>query len=122
MSNETFTIGASTYNISVYPAPLDDKKHPIILLVHGNFGLAPPYGDQIQNFATELADLGYLAAVPQYYEDDDAHWDDANPDFHVPTLAAAIGKIADRPDADPDRLGLIGFSLGAAIAMTRRPA
>jgi carboxymethylenebutenolidase len=41
-----------------------------------------------------------------------------SPDPHVPTLSTAIGKIAGRPDADPDRLGLIGFSLGAATAMT----
>ena len=59
-----------------------------------------------------------MTAVPQYYEDDEAHWWDKNPEPHVPTLSAAIGKIAERPDADPDRLGLIGFSLGAAIAMT----
>ena len=118
MSSETFTSGPKAYKTTVYPAPADGEKHPMILLVHGNFGLSEPYGDQIQNFANELAELGYLTAVPQYYEDDDPHLMDGNPDPHVPTLSAAIAKMAERSDADPDRLGLIGFSLGAATVMT----
>lgn len=118
MLSETFTSRSSTYKITVYPAPADAEKHPMILLVHGNFGLAEPYGGQIQNFANELAELGYLTAVPQYYADNDPHLTDHDPDPHVLTLSAAIGKLAERADADPDRLGLIGFSLGAATVMT----
>ena len=41
------------------PRPADGKKYPVILLVHGNFGLGPPYGEQIQSFARDLAGLGY---------------------------------------------------------------
>ena len=118
MSSETFTSGSKTYKITVYPAHADAKKHPMILLVHGNFGLAEPYGDQIQNFAKELAELGYLTAVPQYYDTDTPRPDDRDPNPHVATLSAAIGKVAERADADLDRLGLIGFSLGAATVMT----
>lgn len=118
MSSEIFTSGPNTYKVTVYPAPADGDRHPIILLVHGNFGLVEPYGDQIQSFAKELAELGYLTAVPQYYDNDDPRPWDQDPDPHVPTLSAAIGKIAERADADPDRLGLIGFSLGATTVMT----
>ena len=118
MLSETFTSGPNTYKITVYPAPADGEKHPMILLVHGNLGLVKPYGDQIQNFAKEIAELGYLTAVPQYYPDDDPHLTDQDPNPHVATLSAAIGKLAARADADPDRLGLIGFSLGAATVMT----
>ena len=42
MEIETFTRGTSTYEITVYPAPVDGKKHPMVLLVHGNFGLGAP--------------------------------------------------------------------------------
>jgi carboxymethylenebutenolidase len=118
MSSEIFTSGPNTYKVTVYPAPADGDRHPIILLVHGNFGLVEPYGDQIQSFAKELAELGYLTAVPQYYDNDDPRPWDQDPDPHVPTLSAAIGKIAERADDDPDRLGLIGFSLGATTVMT----
>ncbi len=118
MSDETYTRGGKTYGITVYPAPADGKKHPIVLLFHGNFGLVAPYGDQIRGFARDLAGQGYVAAVPKYYADDAPHLTDADPAPHAVTLADAVAKVAGRPDADPDRLGLIGFSLGAATAMT----
>jgi carboxymethylenebutenolidase len=116
MSNETFVNAKTTYKITIYPAPPDGKKHPVILLVHGNFGLGPPYGAQIQGFARDLAGKGYVTAVPQYYEDDKPHVDDKAP--HVQTLTDAIAAVVSRSGADATRLGLIGFSLGAATAMT----
>lgn len=116
MSRETFVSAKTTYKITVYPAPADGKKHPVILLVHGNFGLGPPYSDQIHGFAKELAGRGYMTAVPQYYKDNNPHVDDMVP--HDQTLADAIAVFASRAGADPNRLGLIGFSLGAATAMT----
>jgi carboxymethylenebutenolidase len=36
----------------------------------------------------------------------------------VPALTAAIEHLRGRPDADLDRLGLVGFSLGGGIAMS----
>jgi carboxymethylenebutenolidase len=88
----------------------------MILLVHGNFGLGAPYGDQIHDIARNLAGCGYVTAVPHYYTDDEPHLFDMTP--HDGTLADAVAAVASRPDADADRLGLIGFSLGAATAMT----
>lgn len=102
--------------MTIYPAPPDGKKYPVILLVHGNYGLGAPYGAQIHGFARDLAGQGYMTAVPQYYEDDKPHVDDKAP--HVQTLTDAIAAVASRAGADSDRLGLIGFSLGAATAMT----
>ncbi len=116
MSTTTFVSGKTPYKITIYSAPADGKKYPVILLVHGNFGLGPPYGDQIRGFAKDLAGRGYMTAVPQYYEDDKLHLNDTVP--HDQTLADAIAAVASRADADAGRLGLIGFSLGAATAMT----
>ena len=50
------------------------------------------------------------------YEDDRPHLDDTVPRDR--TLADAVAAVAKRPDVDAERLGLIGFSLGAATAMT----
>ena len=86
------------------------KKHPVVLLIHGNFGLGTPYGNQIHGFAKDLAGRGYLTVVPQYYHDDNPRPDDTVP--YVQTLADAITTLAGRSGADLDRLGLIGFSLG----------
>jgi carboxymethylenebutenolidase len=88
----------------------------MIMLVHGNFGLGSPYGEQIRDFAKALSGRGYVTAVPQYYEDDNPHLSDTTP--HDRTLSDAISFVAKRADVDAARLGLIGFSLGAATAMT----
>jgi dienelactone hydrolase len=116
MADTTFTSAGNSYEMTVYPGPSGGKRFPMILLVHGNFGLGPPYGDQIQRFAKELAVRGYVTAVPHYYQDNGPHLSDTAP--HDRTLADAVATVANRPDVDSDRLGLIGFSLGAATAMT----
>jgi dienelactone hydrolase len=119
---ETYPSGKHTYTIKVYPGPADGKKHPMILVVHGNAGLNLPFGPQIHRFAEELAAKGYVTAVPRYYVTDPPpppHIPtdcDAIP--HVATLTDAIAYVADRDDADRERLGLVGYSLGAATAMS----
>jgi len=116
MSNTTFTSAGQTYNMTINPAPTDGKKYPVIFLIHGNAGLVAPFGEQIRGFAKDLAAQGYLTVVPQYYTDNDSHLEDTRP--HDQTIADAIKAIAARTDADLNRLGLIGFSLGATTAMT----
>jgi dienelactone hydrolase len=116
MSSETFISGGNTHKITIYPAPADGKKYPIIILLHGNFGLVSPYGDQIHSFAKDLASRGYMTAVPQYYPDDNPHIEDTVPKVQI--LQDAISTLASRSGGDRDRLGLIGYSLGAATAMT----
>jgi carboxymethylenebutenolidase len=116
MIRETYTSAGDSYNITVYPAPLDGKKHPVIVFMHGNFGLGVPYGNQIHGFARDLASRGYMTAVPQYYQDSNPHLSDIVP--HIQTLTDAVKSLAGHAEADSDRLGLVGFSLGAVTAMT----
>ncbi len=104
------------YPISLFPCPVDGKRYPAVMLIHGNAGLVPPYGDQIRGFAEDLSKLGYFAAVPQYYQDDAAHLGDTTP--HVRAISDAIADVSKRPEVDPARIGLIGFSLGATTCMT----
>lgn len=118
MSGETFTSGGKPHKITIYPPPADGKKHSMVLVLHGNAGLNPPFANQIHRFANDLAGHGYLAAVPQYYYDDVSHPQDGDPRPHVQALCDAIAMLAARANADPGRLGLVGYSLGAATAMT----
>jgi dienelactone hydrolase len=118
MADESYASAKDTYTITVYPGPADGKKYPMILVVHGNFGLNPPFGPQIHRFAKDLAAEGYVTAVPRYYVTDPRLPTDGDAIPHVPTLADAIAHVAKRPDADRDRLGLVGYSLGAATAMS----
>ncbi len=116
MTPGTFVSKGQTYKITVNGTPATTGKSPVVMFIHGNFGLGPPYGAQIGGFATDLNRLGYVTAVPQYYTDDAPHLMDTTP--HVQTLADAVAFVTARPDADPTRVGLIGFSLGGATAMS----
>jgi carboxymethylenebutenolidase len=115
-SSETFISEGNTHKITIYSFPPDGKKYPVVLFLHGNFGLGSPFGEQIQSFAQNLADLGYVTAVPQYYLNNNPHLTDIGPKVQV--LTDAILAIANHPAADPNRIGLVGFSLGAATAMS----
>lgn len=116
MAADTYTSESTRYEITVNGQAADGKRHPVVVFVHGNYGLGAPYGDQIRGFARDLNRLGYVTAVPSYYADGAPHLADQAP--HTQALTDAIAAVTSRPDADPNRLGLIGFSLGAATAMS----
>ncbi|WP_165074443.1 dienelactone hydrolase family protein [Paludisphaera rhizosphaerae] len=119
MIHETYRVDATTsFGIDIAPAPADGRKYPVVVLVHGNFGLRDPYGDQLRNFTDEIAELGYLAALPTYFPSGFANPEDVNIDAHSPALVAAIDHLSRRADADVTRLGLVGFSLGGGIALS----
>ncbi len=107
----------TTFKIEIAPAAADGKRYPVVVLVHGNFGLSAPFGDQLRDFTKEVAALGYLAALPTYYPDVQPHLTDVDIAGHLPTLTAAVAHLSSRPDADLTRLALVGFSLGGGVAM-----
>jgi dienelactone hydrolase len=114
MIREKYT---STFDIEIAPPLQDGKKYPIVLLIHGNFGLVGEFGKQLRNFTEEIGALGYLAALPSYYPAGVSNRSDTNIDLHVPAITAAVKHLSLRSDADVSRLGLVGFSLGGGIAM-----
>ena len=116
---ETFSPSpGTTFNIEITPAAADGKRYPVIVLVHGNFGLSAPFGAQLRDFTKEVADLGYLAALPTYYPDDQPHLTDTDIAGHLPALTAAVAHLSGRSDADLTRFALVGFSLGGGVAMS----
>src|SRR4051794_8435495 len=112
------TASGETFDIEIAPAPADGKRYPVVVLIHGNLGLADPFGTQLRKFTEDIAKLGYLAALPAYYPKGHSDRFDTNIPLHMPALTAAIEHLRDRHDADIDRLGLVGFSLGGGIAMS----
>lgn len=116
MSNSTFVSAGDTYDMTVNSAFDDGRKYPVVVFVHGNFGLGPPFGDQIFAFAKKVADRGYNTAVPHYYLDNRPHLDDTT--LKVQTLTDAIDAVSGLATVDPARVAIVGFSLGAATAMS----
>src|SRR4051794_40648781 len=106
---------AQDYKIEIAPAPADGRRYPVVVVLHGNFGMGDPFGKPLRDFSREIADLGYLAALPHYYADDERHMTDGDVFGKLPALAAAIAHLRARDDADPARLGLVGFSLGGGV-------
>jgi carboxymethylenebutenolidase len=115
-SKQTFVSQGNPHKITIYSAIPDNKKYPVVLFLHGNFGLITPFGEQIQSFAENFANLGYVTAVPQYYLDNKPHLTDTIPKVQI--LTDAISEVIKHPAVDPNRIGLVSFSLGAATAMS----
>ncbi len=106
------------YPLNASPDHADGLRYPLVVFLHGNFGLGPPYGVLIKSVAGRIAKRGYVTAVPRYYPDEAVHGTDDDPAPPVPVVAAAIDELTTRDDVDPSRLGIVGYSLGAAIAMS----
>lgn len=118
MDHENYKVDSTTsFGIDIAPAPKDGKKYPVVVVIHGNAGLGPIFGDQLREFTKSIATLGYVAALPTYYAGGEGNLKDMNIDSHLPAISAAITHLSNRTDADITRLGLVGFSLGGGIAM-----
>src|SRR5579862_670304 len=111
--------------------PRGDGDYPIVLLLHG----CAPRGfatAQFQTMCSQLAQHGYYTMFIEYYgQEDTPDCSDLamvptlslTPNVPIPddewmrTLLAARNFISAAPKADPSRLGVVGFSFGATLAL-----
>jgi dienelactone hydrolase len=134
----TYSVAGSTDTLPMtcYPAKKGTAPHPIAVLVHGVDGLGSSSGPQIAAFARQIADAGFVVFVPSYFDRTDG--DDTvfttgslaqkkalftlrvdRVATYLPRVQAAIAEARSRKDqnADPSRLGLVGFSLGGGLVI-----
>ena len=96
-----------------------DVGDPAVLLLHGADGLTRAAG--YHTAATAMADAGFAVAFVHYL-DRTGHgrvaYDRMRQDFPLwsRTVQDALDWVAARPGIDPARLGIVGVSLGAALA------
>jgi carboxymethylenebutenolidase len=93
-----------------------------VLLLHGSGGLHFYNGGAIHRYARALASQGFVAVVVHYFdatgtfsaedEDERRYYDE-----WVKTARRAISTVRARPDVDTARVGLLGHSLGAYLAI-----
>jgi len=98
--------------------------HPGVVVIHEAFGL----NDNIRDICGRLAEQGYAALGVDLFDGRNRAVCMArmfvgamagNLDhFGVPTLKAALGRLADHPQVDAGRIGAIGFCLGGSIVLT----
>src|SRR5947209_6109921 len=113
----TFTSSGRQIRIDHY-APPRTGNGPAIILLHGSGG--PMRG--LDPFAGQAALFGVHVFVLHYFDRTGHTWVSPNQiEQHFPawlgTLSDAVTFVGDQPGVDPQRIGLLGFSLGAYLAL-----
>lgn len=107
---------------AVIASPRTEGRRPALIVIHEVFGL----NDDMRNKAQRLADLGYVALAPDLFSTRGPM-----PLCIVRTMRGLRGGegpvfqdldacrqwLADRPEVDPARIGVIGFCLGGGMAL-----
>jgi carboxymethylenebutenolidase len=99
--------------------PAAKGRYPAVLLIHGGGADGAP---ALRGMARDYVRRGYAALVPRYFDQTDTAFAD------IPTIdrnfvawmgavSGAIEHARGLPDVDPDRVGLIGWSLGSSLAL-----
>lgn len=114
------TAGGKPVRIEVFE-PKTRVKKPALILLHGAGGLeVEDGGDYYRGFARGLARRGYVVLLPHFYQEKTRA--EGNFDEWGAAVAATLDHAVARPRVDPARVGLVGFSLGAGLALERAKA
>ena len=117
---ETFTSGGRQIEVERFPAAGGGARRPAVIVLHGADGLA--FGGRYRQAATLLASAGYEALLVHYLDrtgDRRASYFTIGRNLGAWTETArdAVTWASRQPGIDPNRIGLLGVSLGGAIAM-----
>lgn len=115
-AGEKYTSGGADYAIERFPEMPDTRPRKIIVLVHGTDGLKV-FGPRLRAFARVLEKRGYLVVLPNYFGTSDSDPKSGTPDEEAQRLSDAIDWATSQTDADKSRVGLVGYSLGAALSL-----
>ncbi len=123
-TNETFESHGKKIAVEVFAPKGEEGKHPAVLVLHGSGGMELIGGGlAFRVTARELAKQGYVALVPHYFDRTDRKTADpkAMKDEFVPwmeTINDTVDFASKRPDVNPEKIGFVGFSLGAYLALS----
>ena len=96
--------------------------HPAVFLTYGSSGLTAR-GDALRDYARRLAEHGYVVFLIHYFDATDSATAGtlpvSLPHFRVWTKALedGIAYASKDPQVDRHRIGILGFSLGAFLAL-----
>jgi dienelactone hydrolase len=101
-------------------APTKPGRYPIVVALHGSGGL---HNVGHLDFAQMLADQGFLVCVPHYFDATGTVWASESTIWRefpvwVETISTAIDVASQHESADDSRIGIVGFSLGAYLALS----
>lgn len=117
---QSFSCGGKQIGLDVL-GQLTPGRHPALILLHGSGGNV---GFWLSRLEPALAETGILLFAPHYFDrtgTDRADLAIISDGVHVPlwldTLEAALRHVAEHPQVDPQRIALVGISLGAFLSM-----
>jgi dienelactone hydrolase len=113
----TFFSDGKPIRLDHYP-PNHAGSSPAVVLIHGSGG--PLHG--LDPFASQAAHFGVHVFVLHYFDRTGHNWvapSQIEPNFLIwlETLKDAVSFVASQPGVDAERIGLLGFSLGAYLAL-----
>jgi dipeptidyl aminopeptidase/acylaminoacyl peptidase len=118
---ETFLSGGVPITAEWFRAGTSETaKRPTVLILHGADGMAR--AESYRFGAQALAASGFHVVLIRYFDrtgDARANWSSLREDapLWLATVRDAVTYVSDKPDVDPDRIAVVGFSLGASIAL-----
>jgi dienelactone hydrolase len=121
---ETFSANGKPVGIEMYE-PASPGRYPAVVLLHGADGIQA-HARAYRHAAEGLSARGYVVLLPRYFEATGTGplgLSVAQPEIArhfmewLGTAAEAVDYARSRPDVEPERVGLLGFSLGASIAL-----
>jgi len=106
-----------------YFTPAAPGTFPAVFLLHGSGGLDPGTAYVFREIGRDLAGQGYVVLIPHYFERTGHQVGEPFKDNEIPSMFEAVKDAIDfavaNAPVDADRLGMIGYSMGAHIAFFR---
>jgi carboxymethylenebutenolidase len=120
LQRQSFTSGGKSITVEIYEAAGVSGRCPSVLLLHGADGLS--YNGQYRAGAEAIAAAGYQVFLVHYLDrtgERRASFATLFGNFGIwmETVRDALAWAARRPEVDPDRIGIVGISLGAALGL-----
>ena len=121
-STGNFESGGKKIEVDRY-LPKGDGKRPAIVVLHGADGFSFLGGIHYKAMARAMARNGYAAYLVHYFNRTDTKFGDFKTCVtHFPTwlktVDDAVSYVGRQPGADPKRIGVLGMSLGAFVALS----
>lgn len=119
-SQATFESGGKEIRLDCFLPTAHDRHFPAVIGLHGSGGGHAPMAEP----ASLLAEQGFAVYVLHYFDrTGTTEIDGLQTIFrHFPvwmkTLWDAVSFVARQPQVDPERIGLLGFSLGAYLGLS----
>ncbi len=113
--------GHSLRGVLTLPEGAHHRERPGLVLVYEIFGLT----DEMKRVARDLASAGYVVLIPDLFDRGPKPFCVARAlasiqrgrGVEIDDLEAARRWLAERPDVDAGRLGVIGFCMGGGFAL-----